>query len=248
MLLLDPDAGAPTGSSQPLDRDAERLLHAYTSLTPSQRSLVMSFVQELVNVNPGPDPGGRPAEREVLAQPAGAAAQHYVQGWHRETVIAALDAPGKLRHIAGAQFSKPFKPIRRGDVVWIVYVDDGRLHLIGRLTVASHRDYLSRFRALDRPENVIFKEREARRALNTDDLWFAPEHLLAIPESEEPLRDSGPLPISDVKALRFSTTAGTTPVKLANDKVAAQAFRRVRFLAPGSEQLFEDIWSRSTST
>jgi hypothetical protein len=207
----------------------------------------MSFVQELVNVNPGPDPAGWPAEREALAQPPGAAPRHYVQGWHRETAIGALDAPDKLRHTAGAQFSKPFKPIRRGDIVWIVYVDDGRLHLIGRLAVASHQDYPSRFRALDRPEDVIFNEREARRALNTDDLWFAPEHLLAIPETEEPLRDSGPLPMSDVKALRFSTTAGTTPVKLASDEVAAQAFRRVRLLAPGSEQSFEDNWSRSTS-
>ena len=249
MLLLDPDDDAPDGSDHPLDRNAEQLLHAFASLTASQKSLVMSFVQELVNANaPAPDTSVRSPEPGTPAQHSEADPRHYVQGWHRETALASLDARGKLRHTAGAQFSKPFEPIRRGDVVWIVYVEDGHLHLIGRLTVASHRDYPSRFRALDRPHDVIFKQREARRALKDDDLWVAPEHLLAKPRTAKPLRDSGRIPMEAVKTLGFRTTAGTTDVKLDDGKIAAQAFRRVRLLAPGSEQVFEDIWSGSAST
>ena len=227
------------------DKQAERLLGSFELLGQSQRQLVLTMIEELARPGNQPKDATEPAVESIGAEPVGDGdVRHYVQGWDRDTVRDHLDRGFTLGHTAGAQFSKPYLPMRRGDVIWIVYVDLGRLHIVGRMVIASRRDYKSKLRSRAQLDEVVFSQGEAESILGDKDLWLAPEHLLAQAQTEEPILDLGPLQTPLVKALRFRTSAGLTEVRFAESGVSGQAFRSVRLLSPDSSGRFEGIWAK----
>lgn len=229
--------------ARPPGKQAEHLLGAFELLTQSQRQLVLTMVEELARSGTQPEDANAVAVESSEAEPPGDNdVRHYVQGWDRDTVRDNLDPGVSLVHAAGAQFSKPYLPMRRGDIIWIAYVDLGRLHIVGRMVIASRRDYESKLRSRAHLDDVVFSQREAESILGERDLWPAPEHLLAEAGTEEPIVDLGPLPTSLVKALRFRTSAGLTEVRFAGNGVSGQAFRSVRLLSPQSAGRFEAFW------
>jgi transcriptional regulator with XRE-family HTH domain len=252
--LLGQDPSAPdSGGRDRHDGQSRRLVAAFQGLSHGQRRLILGITEELARLSPrdvdvdsppagGPDPPD--ADAQDLPAQGGETARrtrgHYVQGWDRRTAYDHLKRQDRLVHTAGAQFSKPFEPIERGDVLWIVFVDSGRLHLIARMVVSSRSEYrrhLGSDRSLD---EVIFTQSEVESILGRHDLWPAPEHLLAQDESE--LRDVR-VPAKTVRRLEFRTSAGAS--KVATDdsgRVQGQAFRSVRILAPDSAAEFERLW------
>lgn len=232
----------PLATVPPLDPEAMQLLRSFRALPAARRALVLALVAELAQPDaadlgdlwPQPQrPGVPEPQRET---------RHYVQGWDRRTAAAHLEYGFELAHTAGAQFSKPFEPIRRGDIIWVVYVQRGVLRLVGRLVVASRRDYARNLRSRRRLDEVIFTQREAEDALGESDLWQAPQHLLAQPGTAAPARDI-PVRLAAVRRLRFATTAGESGVKIEEGNgVSGQAFRSVRLLTAGSAEHVERIW------
>ncbi len=226
-----------------LEPEAEQLLRGFRALPAARQALVLALVTELAQ--PGAEDLG-----DLWPQPQGPGVpepqievRHYVQGWARRTAAAHLDRGGVLGHTAGAQFSKPFAPIRRGDTVWVVYVQRGVLRLVGRMLVASRRDYARSLRSGRRLDEVIFTQREAEDALGESGIWPAPEHLLAQPGTAAPTRDI-PVPLAAVRRLRFATTAGESGAKIEQGGgVSGQAFRSIRILAADSAEQVERIWN-----
>ena len=234
--------GAPP---EPVDlrRQSRRLTDAFEKLDRGQRYHLLRIAEDLARCAGGPD---RPEDDEVTdvrdAREAVDAA-HYIQGWNRETAYEHLDRGYGAGHTAGAQFSKPFEPIKRGDVIWIVFVDDGALHLLARMITASREDYASRFRTRTDLDRVIFSQREAEHALQTTNLWPAPEHLLAQPGTEQQGRDIR-VPDRTVDSLRFQTSAGESRVaRTSSGGVSGQAFRSVRLLTRASAERLEALWA-----
>lgn len=164
--------------------------------------------------------------------------KHFVQGWMQETVE---DNQGRLENTAGDQFrDRSFEPVEPGDVVWIVYVDEGDLHLYGRMVVAARRDH----GFTNDPDGVILSQREAKDLWSNNDIWEATGYLLAKPGTEKAFHDIK-VPLNVVKKLRFQTASGETQVAFdRRQKVSGQAFRRVRLLTPTSAQEFDRLWSK----
>jgi hypothetical protein len=182
-----------------------------------------------------------PERKEQSDAPA-----HYVQGWDRRTAHDHLQWGHGFGHTAGGQFSKPYQPIQAGDVLWVVFVDDGTLHLIGRLEVAGRKEYGKRPEPWASDGGVIFTQREAEKILGTRDVWPAPEHLLARKGTETSFRDVA-IPDRMVKRLEFTTGSGAiTKVKFGpSGRLSGQAFRSVRLLTPRAAAEFEDLWKSS---
>src|SRR5581483_4589008 len=77
------------------------------------------------------------------------------------------DPEEKLNHAASNQY----KRCEIGDVVWIVTLDDGKLHLVGRIPVKYKVDY-----------------NEACQMLKRDDLWQANWHIISDPQGGDGIR------------------------------------------------------------
>lgn len=226
------------------DRKEEQLLAAFRGLDLDQRRLVLAMSEELARLTHLSLNREEPVAAAAPA-PATGDSRHYVQGWDRATVSdSSAGGNRKLTHTAGGQFSKPFEPIRPGDVMWIVFVDAGELKLVGRLVVAARRDFASDVRARRDSDEVLFTQREVERILKSRDVWPAPEHLLS--KRGEPLRANLAVPRDLVSKLTFSTSAGISEVaRTATGGVAGQAFRSVRLLTPESGELLERLWAQA---
>jgi transcriptional regulator with XRE-family HTH domain len=233
------DAGT-RGGGQDLSGDAERLLGAFERMEAARRRLVLTIAEELSGSE-------KRAQGKVARETGGPATKgrdrsprHYVQGWAPSTARRELEDELVLEHTAGEQFSKPFQPMQAGDVLWVVYVDEGKLHLIGRMEVTGRG---TRLRSDPDPENPLFTQREAERILGRDDVWEAREHLIARKGTEEPL-DDVELDSQLVRRLQFQTGSGLSEVAVNRGRVAGQAFRSIRLLTPSSATEFERVWRR----
>jgi hypothetical protein len=219
----------------------QQLISAFRLLDRDHQDLIVQMAEGFTKVSQAlPLPGMETATDRPSAVRT---PQHYLQGWDRRTAYDHLEPGSRLGHTAGAQFSKPFEPIRPGDVLWVVFVDSGALHLLGRLLVAGRGEHRKRFSLAGHRDGVIFTQHEAERILGSRDIWPASEHLLAQPGTDEPLRDIS-VAGHVVRKLRFQTSAGITRAKIAaSGAVSGQAFRSVRLLTPESAALLQDIWS-----
>lgn len=122
-----------------------------------------------------------------------------------------------MNHTAGELFKK----VRPDDVVWIVTVFPiGNLNVIGRLEVGENTN-----------------QRTAMARLN-EDLWEATYHLIAKPETEEPLRE---VSLSDVaEDLRFDSSRDR--LNVVDGYVNGGQFQAMRTLTPESVALIETKW------
>ena len=137
---------------------------------------------------------------------------------------------GPLNHTAGNQFLK--RRVSPGDFLYVVTVEKGCLHLLGRLQVEG-----------------IYGQREAERRLGNTDLWAAGEHAIAIPGTETPLLLDVVLPTNSVRLLRFHGAGDKTtgPQFIGRARLDQQTFRGVRELTEESADLLDDMLVRPRS-
>jgi len=141
---------------------------------------------------------------------------HY---WQNDTWSDAAEHRGEdLDHTAGNEFRK--RGVRRGDMIYIVTVIEGKLYLCVRLR-ADH----------------IVGQKEAERLLNAD-LWKASEHVVC--GSPGQLRFDIQVPNDVVRQLRFGDDA-VAPKFSAPEMLDKQTMRGVRMLTPDSAQMLDRV-------
>ncbi len=148
----------------------------------------------------------------------------YMGYWQSDAVESALEETRSGR-LFDHSVSKQFKKVRTGDTVWIVNIELGthRFRLVGRIDVKK-----------------VCGQREAVRDTGRSNLYRGPYHILAIPGSEEPIRD---IPLDPVASrMRFSSPQPRDRLKIKDGKVEQMQVRRLRTLAPETVDLFEMLW------
>jgi hypothetical protein len=131
-----------------------------------------------------------------------------------------------LDYALGSMFIS--RGVRLGDVIFVVTVENGILHLIGRMVVGG---------IVDR----IF----AVRLRGRDDLWDSPECVIARKRTASPMRFDRVLPIRWVKRLRFKGSRGTVALLMRQEKLDRQTLRGVRELTKKSAEILEGVIKRS---
>lgn len=133
--------------------------------------------------------------------------------------IADLQASGEpLNHAASNQY----KRCRIGDVVWIVTLREGRLHLVGRI-----------------PVNHIVDHDRACVMLNTTNLWRADYHIISDPNGGDPVR------LIDIHRfaghLRFQSPSGNGEgrILMQDGLISGTALQTMRELTPESVDLLD---------
>ncbi len=127
-----------------------------------------------------------------------------------------------LNHTAGKIFRQ--RGIDVGDKVYVVNVLKGILFLIGRLEV-----------------EMIASQSEAEKLLGND-LWDAPDHLIAKPGSGTPMHFKRDVPLEITKELLFHGAKGFEPLKfVSEDALDRQTLRGVRRLTEGSAHLLDSF-------
>lgn len=114
--------------------------------------------------------------------------------------------------------------VKRGDVVWLVNFERGRLFLIGRLVVGQ-----------------VMTRHEAQKALEDKGIWDARWHVLAIPETQEPLRRI------DVTA-RVAKLTFVSATKPRVEDLTQQSFRPLRRLTPRAAEILRAALEKASAT
>lgn len=126
-----------------------------------------------------------------------------------------------MNHTAGEQLYK----VRPDDVIWIVTVfPPGVLTVIGRLEAGECTD-----------------RQTAMARLKTRDLWEANYHVIAKPETQEPLREVSLFDVAE--DLRFDSSRDR--LKVVDGYVNGGQLQAMRVLTPESVALIEAKWYES---
>ncbi|MBI4918204.1 MAG: HNH endonuclease [Acidobacteria bacterium] len=156
--------------------------------------------------------------------------RYFTHLWSKDWLVKGEAGEGeKLDHTAGTWFRK--RRVRAGDIVYAVAVREGHLHLLGRLEVAE-----------------VCSRRRAEALLGTDDLWDAPDHVVAKAGTGTPTNYSRVIPPGTVAKLRFVSARGSfIPAKFsAPGRLDHQTMRNVRELTPASARLLDSYLGRTT--
>ncbi len=146
---------------------------------------------------------------------------HYWEGNTCDAMFADELDGEMLNHTAGKLFTQ--RGVGPGDKVYVVNNLRGNLVLIGRLEV-----------------DKIVSQAEAERLLGDNNLWDAPEHVIAKPGTATPMRFQRIVPIELTKQLMFQGAKGFEPPKFEqDDRLDRQTLRGVRRLSDGSARLLE---------
>jgi len=147
---------------------------------------------------------------------------HYWEGSTCDNEMALGHENEPLEHTAGAIFKK--RGVVPGDKVYVVNVLQGVLFLIGRFEVGK-----------------IVSMPEARKILG-EDIWDAPEHLIAKPGTATPAHFERDVPLETTQKLLFHGANGFQPLKfVGEDMLDRQTLRGVRRLTEPSAHLFEEL-------
>ena len=152
--------------------------------------------------------------------------RHFTHYWSNDTWQAyrATATDGELLdHIAGNVFTE--RGVSPGDMVYVVTVLRGALHLLGKLQVAFVAD-----------------AETAAAALGTtpDHLWEADDHVVA--DAATPMDFDRQVPLSVAEQLRFvSGDDEPKPMKFKGGMIDQQTMRGVRRLTPQSALLLDGL-------
>lgn len=140
-------------------------------------------------------------------------ARHFLYYWKLATVEA--NAGASFEHIAGNQLRR----VRPGNVVWVVTISGGRLHLFLRFRVGE-----------------VVGQAEAQRRLKTGNLWESEVHLLS--PNLDP-QEAHWVDIHDLAPdLRFQGEVDRLPTGFNSQNLQA-----LRYLAAASWPLLQEAWS-----
>src|SRR3954463_7868670 len=145
----------------------------------------------------------------------------YLQTW-TDGIVSARDHAGeRLTHAASDQYRR--MGIVPADVLYIAYLDDRRLHLVGRMPI---------------DEMLIHEEAEDRFG---SDIWQAAYHAVGA-QGDVAIFDLR-VPDGVVRALRFQrATGGTTELSVGGDgSVNGQALQSIRRLTAQSAALLDEL-------
>ena len=155
--------------------------------------------------------------------------RYFTHLWGKDWLVKGGPGEGKaLDHTAGTSFKK--RGVRGGDIVYVVAVRAGRLHLLGRLDVAE-----------------VCSRRRAEALLGTGDLWDAPDHVIAKAGTGTTTNYSRVIPPGAVAKLRFVSGSGSSiPAKFsAPGRLDHQTMRNVRELTPASARILDSYLGRT---
>jgi hypothetical protein len=121
-------------------------------------------------------------------------------------------------HCASEQYNR----LSPGDVLWIITAwRGGHLTLLGRLVVGP-----------------IVDQREAARRLKTADLWVASFHAIAVPGTEEHLRE---VPLSAIaEKIRFESKRDR--LRVIHGSVQASQLQTMRQITHTTAELMARVW------
>jgi hypothetical protein len=151
--------------------------------------------------------------------------RYFTNYWDHRWLKWGQDEEGEvLNHTAGNQFLK--RGVGAGDFLYVVTVEKGRLHLLGRLQVEG-----------------IYEQQKAERLLRTNNLWPATDHAVAIPGTETRLTLDLIIPTDAVRRLRFHATGNkvSSPKFSGPGRLDQQTFRGVRELTESGAILLDDF-------
>jgi hypothetical protein len=131
--------------------------------------------------------------------------------WKPDTALQMLEMGGTLHHSASSQY----RLVEPGDTVWIVSVLEAELVLLGRILVSRVQTY-----------------EEAVEDLQDPDLWEAPFHIRAQPETEVELNR---ISIQSLAGrLRFLSARGKDRLTVIDGHINPQQLQTMRILDSGS--------------
>jgi hypothetical protein len=157
---------------------------------------------------------------------AGTVVTSYLQlweGWRGEEAIEGLP----LEYTCGSQLA----PVAEGDKVHIVFISEGKLFMLGRMTVAVSTG------------DTVQANRIARKRWKgtVDRRWK--HHVFAA----DPVESYAQHCLVDYEVARRIRSDNGTPVRLArvgaDYRLASQTLRRVRRLDPESSALLDEVWN-----
>jgi hypothetical protein len=139
--------------------------------------------------------------------------------WKPSTLELELAAGGPLNHAASNQYAR----VDIGDTVWIVTVVEGRLRLVGRLTVGSIVDQDGAIQALGKPN-----------------LWPADRHILPPRDAAHEVSNKDIHHLA--QELRFVSAGGKDRLAFGADgSVNPQQLQTMRVLSPDSVALLREV-------
>lgn len=156
----------------------------------------------------------------------------YTHYWTNDTCDRAKangDAGKLLDHVGDRRFVQ--RGVTRGDNVYVVTVRQGRLFLVGRLTVGT----------------IVHSDSEAQSILGYEP-WPAPDHLIAHKGQCTTQEFDRGVPHELVTQLRFDGPEGPQPLNFKNPaELDKQTLREVRRLTPMSAKLLDSILNQQQS-
>lgn len=248
LLRAERACGIGTDDDSSLSRTlgtAEReLVQLFSRLEPQQQALMVGVATELARVShafTNEHSANRTTPEDHQDSP-----RHYMLAWRRDTAHAEVDDERLLDHIGSNQLDRPFRKIRPGDIVWAVFVEGGRLNLVGRLVVASRGETDA---SLPNPDGAIFSQREAERVARRRNapqgIWRAAHHVFARGKPE-PVRI---VELEPPLVLEFDTaSADSSELRIGREPVSTQSIRSIRNLSPASTENLETAWRAAKQT
>jgi hypothetical protein len=151
----------------------------------------------------------------------------YLQTWTDGATGALERAGDPIEHAASDQYQRMGVDV--GDVLYIAYLDDRHLHLLGRLQVAE-----------------MLTEEQVRQMWG-DDVWEAKYHAVG-PASDRALFDVR-VPADVLTALEFVRADGRlTTLEIGPDEtVSGQALQSIRRLTQASAALLDEVLEDSST-
>lgn len=149
-------------------------------------------------------------------------ARYFMQSWSTRTWEELTSRESVLDHTAGSQFRR--RGLRKGDFLYVVTNERGRLRLIGRMRI---------FDVLD--------QRDAAAFLGQSDLWEAPDHCVAKRESAKPIHRRLIVPNRILRQIRFETKNGERAPVFRGARLDPQTLRAVRELTADSGALLDGL-------
>lgn len=140
--------------------------------------------------------------------------------WHAEARHPRAEGD-TLDHLAGNEFEK--RGVEPGDIVYVVTVLKGHLHVLGRMEV-----------------DALVTQEQAEKVLQTDDLWEAGLHCIAKPGASLRRFDGPCVTQSDAESLLFEGRLGPQSLVIHDDgRLDQQTLRSLRELTPQSAMILD---------
>ena len=155
--------------------------------------------------------------------------RYFTHYWRNKTCRDHEEDVGKpLDYIAGNLFRE--RGVKEGDVVYVVTVKQGRLFVIGRLTVGQ-----------------MCGAAEAARIIDPEDLYPANEYIIA--SSATPMRFDVEVPSEVTQNLLFVASPHSKPPRFREPAyLDQQTLRAVRELEPASAKELDELLPPDTPT